>query len=590
MLIREKKRGSIIIQVIVLFVLCVMLTGLLTYVTEYYRAGQMVSDQIESRAEQTAKEVILSVHEYPAHEWLLRYWYSHWDDMDIEYDVNYTGDTRTAEKCRILAEHHPELQLRYAELADINRMSEGDKKLYAEIIYSWLITRINNIKQVNQSDYLFCVRTDAPYNKQFFMFSAADPGAVRGTEYEQVYTLGVSVNVDESQRDAMQSAVINKSFIADAGSYVDYYSYMETIDGHDYLIGMTFDLAGVMSEVEQQRGSRSLAAMVYQIFLSVICSLAIFFFVLRPLKIIQSSIRHYKDRKDSHQVKRHLEHINMNNEIGELATDVVEMTEEIDDHLDRISRITAERERIGAELGLATDIQKSMLPHSFPPFPDRKEIDIFALMEPAREVGGDFYDFFMVDDDHLCLVIADVSGKGIPAALFMMISKIIIKSCTMLGEGPAGILKKTNEAICEDNQTEMFVTVWVGILELSTGILRAANAGHEYPAIRHPGSRFELYKDKHGFVIGGFEDVEYTEYEMQLQPGSQIFVYTDGVPEASDAGANMFGTQRMLVSLNETTDNAPEEIIRHVRKSIDEFTQDGTQFDDLTMLCVRYNG
>ena len=172
----------------------------------------------------------------------------------------------------------------------------------------------------------------------------------------------------------------------------------------------------------------------------------------------------------------------------------------------------------------------------------------------------------------------------------MMISKIIIKSCAMLGEGPAGILRKTNEAICEDNQTEMFVTVWVGILELSTGILKAASAGHEYPVIRHPGSRFELYKHQHGFVIGGLEDMEYTEYEVQMQQGSEIVVYTDGVPEASDAENNMFGIQRMLASLNETTDASPEIIIRHVRHSIDMFTRDGTQFDDLTMLCIRYNG
>jgi sigma-B regulation protein RsbU (phosphoserine phosphatase) len=405
-----------------------------------------------------------------------------------------------------------------------------------------------------------------------------------------VYTLGVAVTVEESQRDAMQSAVMNESYIADAGNYVDYYSYMETIDGHDYLIGMTFDLTKLLTEVESQRRNASFTAMAYQIILSLICSLAIMFFVLRPLKIIQSSIRHYKDRKDSYEVRRHLERISMNNEIGELAQDVVEMTEEIDDHLERIRSITAERERIGAELKLATDIQKSTLPHIFPPFPDRTEMDIYALMDPAREVGGDFYDFFMIDDDHLCLVIADVSGKGIPASLFMMIAKIIIKSYAMLGIGPAEILSKTNETLCEDNRTDMFVTVWVGILELSTGTLRAANAGHEYPAIRHNGSKFELMKDKHGFVIGGIEDLVFTEYEVKMQPGSTLFVYTDGVPEASDSSNNMFGTERMLDSLNEVCESSPEDIIRHVRTSIDEFTRDGTQFDDLTMLCIRYNG
>jgi sigma-B regulation protein RsbU (phosphoserine phosphatase) len=231
-----------------------------------------------------------------------------------------------------------------------------------------------------------------------------------------------------------------------------------------------------------------------------------------------------------------------------------------------------------------------MLPHIFPPFPERKEIDIYALMEPAREVGGDFYDFFMIDDDHLCLVIADVSGKGIPAALFMMISKIVIKSYAMLSKSPSEILRQTNETLCEDNKTEMFVTVWVGILELSTGVLRAANAGHEYPAIKHEGSRFELLKDKHGFVIGGIENLNYTEYEVYMKPGSTLFVYTDGVPEASDSSGNMFGVERMITSLNEAPDSSPEEIIRHVRESIDEFTLDGTQFDDLTMLSIRYNG
>ncbi len=590
MLLKEKRRGSIILQVVVLFAICVLLTGLLTSVSEYFRARRNVQEQIALRAEQTADEVKLALHEYPAHEWLLRYWHSNADKMDIEYDVDYSADTATAEKCRILSEHHPDLSLRYAEVGDLAKLSEADKKLYAEIVYSWFITRINEIKLVNQPDYLFGVRTDAPYNRQFFMFSAADPGSERGTEYEQVYTLGVSVTVEESQRDAMQSAVMNKSFIADAGNYVDYYSYMETIDGHDYLIGMTFDLTTLLTEIEDQRSNASLTAMGYQLLLSLICSLAIMFFVLRPLKIIQSSIRHYKDTKDSHQVKRHLERINMNNEIGELADDVIEMTEEIDDHLERISRITAERERIGAELTLATDIQKSTLPHIFPPFPDRNEMDIYALMDPAREVGGDFYDFFMVDDDHLCLVIADVSGKGIPASLFMMISKIIIKSYAMLGIGPAEILGKTNETLCEDNKTDMFVTTWVGILELSTGTLRAANAGHEYPAIRHNGSKFELMKDKHGFVIGGIEDLVFTEYEVKMQPGSTLFVYTDGVPEASDSSNNMFGTERMLDSLNEVCESSPEDIIRHVRTSIDEFTRDGTQFDDLTMLCIRYNG
>ena len=248
-----------------------------------------------------------------------------------------------------------------------------------------------------------------------------------------------------------------------------------------------------------------------------------------------------------------------------------------------------ERERISAELQMGSRIQASMLPHEFPPFPDRREFNIYASMDPAKEVGGDFYDFFLIDEDHLCLVIADVSGKGVPAALFMMISKVILQSCAMLGRSAAEILRKTNDALCSGNQEEMFVTVWLGILEISTGKITAANAGHEYPALMKDG-RFQLLKDKHGFVIGGMEDMDYKEYEIPLEPGDKLFLYTDGVPEAEDGENNMFGIERMLDALNEAPDAPPQTILENVRRATDRFVKDAEQFDDLTMLCIEYNG
>ena len=257
--------------------------------------------------------------------------------------------------------------------------------------------------------------------------------------------------------------------------------------------------------------------------------------------------------------------------------------------LEEKHREEAEKERIEGELAMASRIQSGMLPHEFPPFPDRKEIDIFASMEPAKEIGGDFYDYFFVDHDHLCIVIADVSGKGVPAALFMMVSKAILQSIGGMSGSAAEIMTKANEAICSNNQEGMFVTVWVGILEISTGILKAANAGHEYPAIRQPGGPFELLKDKHGFVVGGETGIRYREYEVQLQPGAKIFVYTDGVPEATDAEENMFGTERMVNALNIDPEAAPEQVLKNVRTSVREFVKDAEQFDDLTMLCVEYH-
>ncbi len=244
--------------------------------------------------------------------------------------------------------------------------------------------------------------------------------------------------------------------------------------------------------------------------------------------------------------------------------------------------------RIESELNLATRIQADMLPNIYPAFPDRKEFDIYATMDPAKEVGGDFYDFFLIDPDHLCMVMADVSGKGVPAALFMMASKIILANNAMMGKSPAQILSDTNAAICSNNREEMFVTVWLGILEISTGKLTAANAGHEYPVIKRSDGGFELFKDKHGFVIGGMSGVRYKEYELTLTPGSKIFVYTDGVPEATDSAGSMFGTDAMLAALNKDPAAEPERILKNVRGAVDEFVKQAEQFDDLTMLCMEY--
>ena len=311
--------------------------------------------------------------------------------------------------------------------------------------------------------------------------------------------------------------------------------------------------------------------------------------LLSPIRQIAAEAKRFAEESAAN-TKKLKTTIRNKDEIGALAESIDRMEEQVERTMKDLTRITAEKERFSTELALATKIQTSMLPHMFPPFPERSEFDIYASMDPAKEVGGDFYDFFLIDDDHLALVIADVSGKGVPAALFMMASKIILQSCAMLGKSPAEILSKTNEAICSNNQAKMFVTVWLGILEISTGRLTAANAGHEYPALRRAGGAFELYKDKHGFVIGGMKGMRYKEYELILQPGDRLFVYTDGVPEATDADNNMFETDRMLDALNKDPGAEPEQMLKNVRAAVDGFVKDAEQFDDLTMLCLSYNG
>ena len=252
--------------------------------------------------------------------------------------------------------------------------------------------------------------------------------------------------------------------------------------------------------------------------------------------------------------------------------------------------LALEKERISAELSLAARIQANSLPKVFPPFPERTEFDIYASMASAKEVGGDLYDFFLIDEDHLGLVIGDVSGKGVPASLFMMVATSLIRNAAMSGAGAAAALQTVNAQICARNPEEMFVTVWLGILEISTGKLTAANAGHEYPTLKAPHGRFEVIKDKHGFVLGGMDGMRYKEYQLQLEPGSKLFVYTDGLTEATNAGEELMGMDRVVAALQSCEDGSPREIIQGMNQAVRQFVGAAPQFDDLTMLCVQYNG
>ena len=270
-----------------------------------------------------------------------------------------------------------------------------------------------------------------------------------------------------------------------------------------------------------------------------------------------------------------------------LADSFRSLTERMKTYIDNIKRITAERERIGAELNVAAQIQADMLPCIFPPFPARLDFDIYAHMSPAKEVGGDFYDFFLLDDDYLALVMADVSGKGVPAALFMVISKTLIKDHAQITRSPKIILETVNNILMENNAEDMFVTVWLGIMEISTGKITAANAGHEYPVVKGADGEFTLIKDKHGVVVGAMEDIRYRQYEMQLEPGGCLFLYTDGIPEATNAREEMFGTDRMLEALNLEPDANPERLLSNVLNSVNNFVGSAPQFDDMTMLALK---
>ncbi len=282
--------------------------------------------------------------------------------------------------------------------------------------------------------------------------------------------------------------------------------------------------------------------------------------------------------------------IQSKDEIGDLYREIRTMQYRMVEYLDNLTRITAEKERIGAELNIATQIQADMLPRIFPPFPYRHEFDLYATMHPAKEVGGDFYDFFLVDDDHICLVMADVSGKGVPAALFMVIAKTLIKNRAQMGDSPAEILSHVNDQLCQGNDAELFVTVWLAVIQLSTGQGLAANAGHEHPVIRRADGQYEMVIYRHSPAVATVEGIRFREHSFELRPGDSLFVYTDGVPEATNDSNQLFGTERMLASLNRNPGAAPHELLQTVRNDIDLFVGNAPQFDDITMLCFQYAG
>lgn len=311
--------------------------------------------------------------------------------------------------------------------------------------------------------------------------------------------------------------------------------------------------------------------------------------LVAPINLLASATGDFVRRRESEDGVRgvlEIPNLDTGDELGHLYRSVRQMEADIYTYIDNLTAVTAEKERIGAELDVAKHIQASMLPCIFPAFPERTELDIYATMTPAKEVGGDFYDFFLVDDDRLAMVMADVSGKGVPAALFMVIAKTLIKNVAQTGLSPKTVLEKVNNQLCNNNEAEMFVTVWLGILEISTGKMTCANAGHEYPVLKRAGSDYALIKDKHGFVLAGIENSRYQEYELQLEPGDRLFLYTDGVAEATDVSNQLYGTDRMLEALNRNQDVSCEVLLDRMKEDVDTFVGEAPQFDDITMLSL----
>ena len=356
-------------------------------------------------------------------------------------------------------------------------------------------------------------------------------------------------------------------------------------------VGVDIDMNEVMEARHQFLWQMLIYAIIAALVAVLISMLLMRRTVTKPLSLLSRAVDRFGG-DEGRLTKEHVINlpIHSRDEIGNLYQKTRSMEERLIDYMDNLAVVTAEKERIGAELSIASQIQADMLPRIFPPFPNRTDFDIYASMDPAKEVGGDFYDFFLVNDTHLCLVMADVSGKGVPASLFMVIAKTLIKNQALLGRSPSEILANVNQQLCDGNEAELFVTVWLAVVDLTTGQGLAVNAGHEHPTLRRAGGQYELIQYRHSPAVAVMEGMRFRQHEFQLNPGDSLFVYTDGVPEATDAKNELYGSERMLAALNRDPDAAPEQVLSAVRQGVDAFVGDAPQFDDLTMLCLRYHG
>ncbi|MBR2760666.1 MAG: PP2C family protein-serine/threonine phosphatase [Solobacterium sp.] len=316
-------------------------------------------------------------------------------------------------------------------------------------------------------------------------------------------------------------------------------------------------------------------------------------FLIRPInklhKAAGAMVHHLED--DPEHTKEFKVDVHTNDELEDLADAFTQMDLDLKEYIVRLKTVTSEKEKIRAELNVAAKIQKDMLPTKFPPFPEYHQFELYASMEPAREVGGDFYDFYLVDENHLALVIADVSDKGVPASLFMAISKKLIHQRAILGgETTSEILSDINEVLCEGNDASQFVTVWIAIIDVRDGTAVVTNAGHEHPVLRRKDGRFELVKYRHSMALGIIPGIPMEEHEFAMSPGDSIFVYTDGVPDAVNPKSEQFGTDRLLEALNTVKSDDPKEMIDTVSNAIRGFVKDAPPFDDITMLAFTYYG
>ncbi|MDO4616102.1 MAG: SpoIIE family protein phosphatase [Lachnospiraceae bacterium] len=460
--------------------------------------------------------------------------------------------------------------------------------------YENTMERLQNLVDASASYVIYAAKVDLEAKERIYVYNVVGAG-YESSGYELGYTYGIKPEYLEDYQAFADHTDSGPSSVFLENEEIGH--YVTTTVPLYYDSGELAGICGVvmpMTELSAARRNYLFNLACLGLALSLTVGLAWYFFMHRrlvlPIRQITEETRRFSESGTEPYLPL-ADRITSHSEISELAGQIDRMERKIVSHVDALLRLTAEKNRLRTELNIAEKIQEGNLPRIREDFPGRREMSLSAVMKPAREVGGDFYDFYFIDEDHFALIIADVSGKGIPAALFMMVSRILIKTECMTGcLNPGTILTNVNQKLCENNEIDMFVSVWLGILELSTGTVTASNAGHEYPLLGGSCGPVQILKDKHGLVLGAMTGIKETSYSFTMKPGDTLFLLTDGIPEAVNSRREQFGMERLQQTVSSCCSEAPAAIIDRVLDAVDAFTGEEEQFDDTTALCVKYHG
>lgn len=473
-----------------------------------------------------------------------------------------------------------ELASYYTEFEYILNMTE----------YEELLDVLSRLREDNNAESLYLGYTDVDTMKDIYLVDASveepcKPGACDDIRPEHIE----KIKEGDYEFPAFITNLPEYGWLCSASAPIR--------DSDGNVIGVALvdiSMNKIMSDRQDFLLSLILITAISALIIAALVLILINKFLLEPINVLSNAtslfVSEKKEDKCSNSSLIAKLNIKTGDEIERLSESVKKMETDLNTYIDELTSATAEKERIGAELDVATRIQASMLPCIFPAFPEREDFEVYATMSPAKEVGGDFYDFFMVDEENLAIVMADVSGKGVPAALFMVIGKTLIKDHTTSGKDLGEVFTEVNQLLCESNSEELFITAFVGILNLKTGRFAYVNAGHEIPFIAKKNEKFKPYKIPSAFVLAGMDNIKYKSGELQLEPGDKIFQYTDGITEATNNNNQLFGMERLEKTLSKLSDKTPVDILNGVKADVDEFVGEAEQFDDITMLCLEYRG